>query len=80
MQSAALRVLNGLTVIHKAVAGGQAPQSISVMGGTLYAVASQFSGDPSFARTIAQANGLTSLTLEQGVVTNLVIPPYQEQS
>ena len=75
-QTAAVNsLLNGLTCISKAVASGQPPQTISVLGGSLYKIAVQYGGTPSYARQIRSLNNLSSMQLEEGVLQTLLLPP-----
>ena len=71
----ASQYLKSLTVIQKNFQQGQAPQTVSVSGGSLFDIASQCYGDPSLATQIRLANNLTSNHLPSGVLQTLVLPP-----
>jgi hypothetical protein len=78
--SFANRMLGNLKLIASNLAVGQAPKTVTVNGGNLYALASQYYGDPALAVNIQAANGLRTMALPQGVVVTLNIPPAQEPS
>jgi hypothetical protein len=73
-------MLGNLKLIASNLAVGQAPKTVTVNGGNLYALASQYYGDPALAVNIQAANGLRTMALPQGVVVTLNIPPAQEPS
>ena len=69
--------LNCLSVVQKNFNSGQAPNQVSLNGGSLFDIAAQFYGDPSLATALQVANGLSSTHLPSGVFTVLTLPPLQ---
>ncbi len=74
---AASNLVSTLRIISGNLAAGQAPTTISVVGGTLSSIAARYYGDPTLARALAAANGLAALTLPPGRATVLKLPPLQ---
>jgi len=70
LQNLLVQLQTNLDLIQQGAAG----TTISVNGGSLYQLASQYYNDATQWTTIAQANGLTEPFLRVGVVTKLVIP------
>lgn len=73
--SYATRLLNNLKMIQGNLNAGQTVKTITVNGGSLFAIASQQYGDPTLATVLQQANGLKTMMLPQGVKITLRIPP-----
>lgn len=67
--------LNNLQVIHKNFDANQDHNVISLNGGSLFDVASQYYGDPSLALAIQTQNGLFSPDLPSGSLSTIVLPP-----
>lgn len=69
------RLLSNLKMIQSNVSSGQAPRRVTVNGGNLFVIASQYYGDPTLATNILAANGLQSMQLSQGQQVTLMLPP-----
>lgn len=70
-------LVSSLQLILSNVRGGQAPSTISVIGGSLSQLAAQYYGDPTLARALGAANGIIGLVLPPNKRTTLVLPPLQ---
>lgn len=71
----ALQLGSFLQLIIDNIQRGQAPQTAQVQGGSLFAVASKYYGDPTLAFALAAANGLASPQLPATKLLTLVLPP-----
>lgn len=72
----ATQFLNALTLISRNVVGGKAPRTVQVSGGSLSRIAAQYYGDASLGVAIAQANGLPSTRIPDGVTKTIILPPF----
>lgn len=70
-----IALIAALNAIASNVTQGQSPQTITVLGGDLFGIASRYCDDPSRAFEIQKANGLTSVFLGDTTPTTLILPP-----
>lgn len=70
-------ILSNLTMIASNLGTRATARSVQVIGGSLYALASRFYGDPSLWTVIAAANGLTGayLSNEKAIILNIPAKP-----
>lgn len=71
----ASQMVNSLTLIGKNISAAQSTQTVTVTGGSLYAIASKYYGDPSQAFMLMQANNLSSPQLSTQQPTIIALPP-----
>jgi hypothetical protein len=77
---AALRLGTTLQIIGANVQQGQNAKTIPVIGGSFIELAGIWYNNPNLAPALQAANGAVSPWLPAGIITNVVLPPFQKAS
>lgn len=77
---ATAQLLSSLNLIVTNVQRGQVSRSVRVQGLSLFELAAQFYGEPSYAFALAEVNGLPSPQTSRLVPQIIALPPYPKAS